>query len=150
MIFKNTLDKAGDDEADPYSYIIKIPRVCGYYCKISLYVFSAPSSVLNCSYYIFNEIIKFWKCKEPNHIYILKKNNSTPHTFYSLKYPIYCTSFFVNAKLLLFWTISKTMVAFCILHKILLWCGFFVKWKNTIVKFNISTTKDIILFFFCK
>ena len=37
------------------------------------YVFSAPSSVLNCSYYIFNEIIKFWKCKEPNHIYIEKK-----------------------------------------------------------------------------
>ena len=133
---------------------IKIPRVCGYYCKISLYVFSAPASVLNCTYYIFNEIIKFWKCKEPNHIYI-EKNNSTPHTFYSLKYPILYI-FFVNAKnrnsfsYYFFGQFPKPWWHYSILHKILLWCGFFVKWKNTIVKFNISTTKDIILFFFCK
>ena len=74
--------------------IIKIPRVCGYYCKISLlYVFSAPASVLNCTYYIFNEIIKFWKCKEPNHIYIEKKKIIIHLIHFTVWNTLYCTSF---------------------------------------------------------
>ena len=56
------------------------------------YVFSAPASVLNCTYYIFNEIIKFWKCKEPNHIYILKK--IIVHLIhFTVWNTLYCTSF---------------------------------------------------------
>ena len=67
-IVKNTyliIDKAGDDD-ETHSCIIKIPRVCGYYCKISLCIPARLCIKLHLLY--FQEIIKFLKCKEPNHI----------------------------------------------------------------------------------